>query len=459
MFRITRKLIVIAAASAALLAVYAAAGFWLVPRIIRGEAQQFADENYERTLAIGEVRFNPFTFVLEVDRFSFPDADGEPLASFDTLLVNLELSSLWRAGASFKEISIGKPYIRPVIRPGGELNFADLAKPFPETPEDEAEDEGPPRLFIALFRMTDGHAHFEDRTLATPYATDLKPLSLELRDFSTTADTDNAYDLHAQAGTGATLDWSGEFSLSPLASKGRFKFANIDATKHWGYARESAGFDVTSGTLGFDGDYDFRAGTGATQLTFNLRELGIDELGIRRIGEDTDTAHFARLTLANFSFDLAKNAANVEKVLADGGSVLAWRGADGIVNLQQLTTPVGETPAATEPAPAATAEPPLVFTAPDIEFRNLVVQVEDRQVEPAIKLALDPFNLRVTGYSTAPGTTIGIVTDTKIDKSASLDGGPAVRARRRPARRQGAARRLRHDRDPALSRPLHASWI
>ena len=50
-----------------------------------------------------------------------------------------------------------------------------------------------------------------------------------------------------------------------------------------------------------------------------------------------------------------------------------------------------------------------------------MVQVEDRQVEPAIKLMLDPFNLRVTGYSTAPGTTIGIVTDTRIDKAASLE--------------------------------------
>ena len=356
--------------------------------------------------------------MLEVDRFSFPDADGEPLTSFDTLLVNLELSSLWRAGASFKEISIGKPYIRPVIRLGGELNFADLAKPFPEKPEDEAEDEGPPRLFIALFRMTDGHAHFEDRTLATPYATDLKPLSVELRDFSTTADTDNAYDLHAQAGSGATLDWSGEFSLAPLASKGRFKFANLQATKHWGYVRETAGFDVTSGVLGFDGDYDFAAGDAGTRLTFKLRELGIDELGIRRIGEDTDTARFAKLTLTNFGFDLAKNAAQVEKVLVNGGSVIAWRGADGVVNLTQLTVPAGEAPPPA--APPAGTESPFVFTAPDIEFQNLVVQVEDRQVEPAIKLALDPFNLRVTGYSTAPGTTIGIVTDTKVDKSASL---------------------------------------
>ena len=275
--------------------------------------------------------------------------------------------------------------------------------------------------------MTDGHAHFEDRTLATPYATDLRPLSLELRDFSTTGSTDNAYDLHAEAGTGATLDWGGTFSLAPLASKGHFKFANIDATRHWGYVRESAGFDVTSGTLAFDGAYDFLAGAGATQLAFNLRELTIDELGIRRIGEDTDTARFAKFALTNLGFDLAKNTANVEKVLVSGGSVIAWRGADGVVNLEQLTTPVAETPAsveapaaAPETAPPVEAGPAFVFTAPDIEFQNLVVQVEDRQVDPAIKLALDPFNLRISGYSTAPGTTIGIVTDTTIDKTATI---------------------------------------
>ena len=201
-----------------------------------------------------------------VDGFSFPDADGEPLASFDRLLVNLELSSLWRVGASFKEISIEQPYVRPVIRADGELNFADLAKPFPEEPE-PAEPEEPPRLFIELFRMTEGHARFEDRTLATPYVPNLSPLSFELRDFSTIAGSDNAYDLRASAGTGATLDWSGNFTLSPLASAGKFKFANIDLTKHWGYAREQAGFDLSSGTVGFDGDYDFSAGQAGTQLT------------------------------------------------------------------------------------------------------------------------------------------------------------------------------------------------
>ena len=51
-----------------------------------------------------------------MDGFSFPDADGAPLASFEKLLVNLELSSLWRVGASFKEIAIARPYSRALVR-------------------------------------------------------------------------------------------------------------------------------------------------------------------------------------------------------------------------------------------------------------------------------------------------------------------------------------------------------
>ncbi len=407
-----------------LVAVYAAAGFWLVPKILRSKAESFVADNYQRKLSIGEIRFNPFKFQLDVDRFSMPDADGKPLASFDSLLVNLELSSLWRRGASFKEIAIRQPYVRPVIRAGGELNFADLAKAFPEEPQAKAaEPEEPVRLFIEHFQMIAGHAHFEDRTKSTPYVADLRPLGIDVRDFSTTGSTNNAYGLHAEAGSGASLDWSGSFSLSPLASKGRFKFANLALAQHWGYVRDSAGFEVTSGTLGFDGDYDFSAGDAGTKLIANLRELGVTELGVRRIGEDAETAHFGQATASGITFDLAKNSASIAKILVNGGSVEAWRGADGVVNLERLTTPVGmeAAPPATAPKPELEASgPPFLLSAPDIELQGLVVNVEDRQIEPLIKLLLNPLNLRVTGYSTAPGTTIGIVTDARIDGKSDL---------------------------------------
>jgi hypothetical protein len=101
--RIARKWIVLAAAGAALVAAYAAAGFWLVPKILRSQATEFASEKYSRTLELGEIRFNPFTLELVVTGFSFPDADGEPLAKFDRLLVNLDVSSIWRAGRASRK--------------------------------------------------------------------------------------------------------------------------------------------------------------------------------------------------------------------------------------------------------------------------------------------------------------------------------------------------------------------
>ena len=408
----------------ALVAIYAAAGFLWAPRLIRSQAEEFVSENYGRKVDIGEIRFNPFTLELNVGRFTLPDADGKPVLSFESLLVNLELSSLWRRGASFKEIAIRRPYARALVRENGEFNVTDLIKPFEEQPGEAAEPSEPPRLFIGLFRMDAGQVHFEDRTLATPYTADLAPLSFELRDFSTTESTDNAYDLHAQADSGATLDWSGSMTLTPFTSQGRFKFANINARRHWAYLREAAGLDVSSGELGFDGSYDVSIDK-TTDFKAMLNRLEMADLGIKPIGQEIETARFEKLALSNATFDLAKHTAGVEKIEITGGSVEVWREADGSINLLELTEPqdadvaTDEATTATSPS-AAESETPITFTAPDIHLQGLVVQVEDRQVTPAIKLMLDPFDLRVTGYSTAPGTTIGIVTEAKINEKGGL---------------------------------------
>ena len=408
----------------ALVAIYAAAGFLWAPRLIRSQAEEFVSENYGRKVDIGEIRFNPFTFEMNVGRFVLPDADGKPVLSFESLRVNLELSSLWRRGASFKEIAIARPYARALVRENGEFNITDLIKPFEDRPGETAEPSEPARLFIGLFRMDAGQVHFEDRTLATPYTADLAPLSFELRDFSTTESTDNAYDLHAQADSGATLDWSGSMTLTPFTSQGRFKFANINARRHWAYLREAAGLEVSSGQLGFDGTYDVRIDQ-TTEFKATLNHLEMADLGIKPIGQEIETARFEKLSLANATFDLSKHAAGVEKIEITGGSVQVWREADGSINLLELTDSQ-DAAEATPEAPPATASPdaepetPITFSAPDIHLRGLIVQVEDRQVTPAIKLMLDPLDLRVTGYSTAPGTTIGIVTETKINETGGL---------------------------------------
>ena len=68
----------LAAVAVALVAIYAAAGFLWAPRLIRSQAEEFVSENFGRKVEIGEIRFNPFTFELNVGRFALAwrEADG-----------------------------------------------------------------------------------------------------------------------------------------------------------------------------------------------------------------------------------------------------------------------------------------------------------------------------------------------------------------------------------------------
>src|SRR5690349_20585350 len=141
-----RKVFVLAAIAALVIGLYAIIGFFVVPRAVKSQIHEFARENYQREASVGRVRFNPFTLALEIQGFSFPDEDKQPLFGFERLLVNSSLSSIWRRGPSLELIELDQPFGRAVIRPDGTLNFADLAKPFEKEQEPEPESE-PTRVF------------------------------------------------------------------------------------------------------------------------------------------------------------------------------------------------------------------------------------------------------------------------------------------------------------------------
>ena len=86
-----RKLLIGAGVLAAL---YALAGFWLVPALARRGLHEYLEVKHARHYQVGDVRFNPFTLRLDVDRFAVQDADGQPLLSFGHLAADLQIVSV-----------------------------------------------------------------------------------------------------------------------------------------------------------------------------------------------------------------------------------------------------------------------------------------------------------------------------------------------------------------------------
>ncbi len=96
-----RSWLVLGAVAIAIVCAYTAFGFIGVPRLMRSQLQSFLTEHYGRQAAIGEIRFNPYTFALDVREFSLPEADGQPLLGFGRLFVDLDIATLWRRAPSF----------------------------------------------------------------------------------------------------------------------------------------------------------------------------------------------------------------------------------------------------------------------------------------------------------------------------------------------------------------------
>jgi hypothetical protein len=436
MGRYRRHLIVLAIV-VVLIGAYAAAGFLAVPYFARKSLQEFVHQHYGRTLTIGKIRFNPFTLALDTTGFSLPDADGQPLLAFARLHVSLQLASLWRLGPSFREILLEQPYVRAVIRPDGALNLADLGKGFPSAPAKPQQKSQPMRLFIQRLAVTSGTTVFEDRTRPRPFHAELKPIAFELRDFSTSAGTGNAYVLNAASPEGERLIWSGTLRLTPLSSHGVFEIADLQARTLWRYLRESLPFEMDSGVIVIKGDYDLASGAGPLTLKLNVRSTAVTNLGLKPNGGAQRYIDLARIEVADTRLDLARHSVDIAKVQLSGGVIKAWMSEPGRLNLLELlAAPAGESaavaasPSAAEgppaaatasAAPATSSGPAWRVSAPDIALLGLKVSGEDRQVSPAAALLLDPLNVHVAGFNTSPDDTLDITLDSLVNTSGRIN--------------------------------------
>ena len=433
-----------------LLGVYALAGFLAVPYFARNSMQSFVRTHYGRALSIGEIRFNPFTFTFDVTRFSLPDADASPLLSFARLHVDLRVgASLGRLAPSFGEILLEDPYVRAVIRPRGTLNLADLGKGF-ATPAKPQRPSAPLRLYITRFGITGGTAYFEDRTRPTPFRAEFKPIAFELHDFSTTGRrSEDAYMLQAASPDGERLRWSGTLRLQPLVSHGVFEISDLRARTVWNYLRTSLPFEIDSGMIGINGEYDLgnagNAGSGGgLGMRVDVHTATVSRLGIKPNGAAQHYIEVGNLALNEVHADLTSRTVELSKVALSDGDIKAWMSEQGKLNLLELLgkSDSGSVPAPsagagskTPPGPAESSAPATPashvpgqsegtsswhIAVPDVTVERFKIDAEDRRMHPAATLLLDPLRVHVAGFSTAPDDTVEVTLETGVNTSGKL---------------------------------------
>ncbi|WP_374573348.1 DUF748 domain-containing protein [Phenylobacterium sp.] len=407
----------VALGAALLVGLYAAAGFWLAPRIIKSQVVSQVAERYHRTASLGEVRFNPFTLKLQADGFSLPDADGAPMIGFDRLTVDLSAASIWRGGLAFNEIALDAPRVRLVRRPDGRLNVQDLIPP---------PSGGPmPKVMIDHLAVRRGRVAVVDQARETPFTKSFSPVGFTLNNFSTVKEG-AAYVLNAVSERGEGLSWRGVLGLSPLASRGTFVLTKVKVAPLAELAGEALPFGVTGGELGLSGGYRFALNGQKLTLQVDVGDLGLSGVGLRARGADADWISLPQVKVSKVHVDVPARTVSVGAVEATDPAVSAWLEPGGEINLARYAP----APSAKAAAPAAAnapakAEPdePWKVALPDLRVRSAKVDFEDRSLGEPVRLTAAPLDVSVTGLA------LPLAAPVQVEASAGLDGGGRVAAK------------------------------
>ncbi|MGA8095199.1 MAG: DUF748 domain-containing protein [Steroidobacteraceae bacterium] len=420
-----RRWLVILAVLMGLVGLYAAAGFLLVPRLLRSELVRLTARDFNRTLSIGDVSFNPFTWTLDIADFSLPDADGRPMISFGHLEVAVGISSVTRLAPSLSAIVLNSPRINAVVRRDGNLNLLDLEKPFARTAPapTPAPASKPFKLFLDRLAVANGSATYEDDSRPAPFRLDLNPIGFEVLSFSTTGNAAGSYHLTATIGQGGRLDLTGTIRAQPVALQGTLRLDDLSALTIARYLGPVLPAEISRGTLAIHSSFGIESGSNGVRMTIDVPQAEVSGLGVRPRRTSSDYVQLDRFTLGNVHIDLGQHSIAVGEIALAGGDVRAWLDQRGQLNLLQLlgakAAAPATAPAAATPQPASHA-PAWHIAAPDIRITDTRVSLEDRGVKPAADLTLGPVSARIRGYDSSPTGRIAVSLQTAINGKGQL---------------------------------------
>ncbi len=407
------------------LALYSLLGFLILPGIaLRVANQQLA--NYATVPAkIQRIELNPFSLELTLWGLNIGEPGKEQVA-FERLYANLQLDSLWTRALHLADIELDKPKSEILFAKDGKLNLLGLfnlpaSEPTPDDPEAK-----PFPLRIERIKLAGGYVHFQDTRPSEPIDFLYDKLDLELKNLSTLPDDSADMTLVAAGPAGGQIDWSGNFSLTPIASEGTLKVTDGQMKAWWPYVRDALPLVLEDGVLNLNTRYKLNLSK-ETELLLSDASVSVAPFAIKA-PDGRPLARLERLDVSETTVDLAKQQVVVGKIRSQKLETWAALEADGQLDWQKLLDSHTAKPAA-KPAPAAADSPQPAPPAPgkpwqvllkDVQLRNYQVHLADRQAKPAVALEVGPLNVDVQNFDSLNQSPFNLKLDTGVGKQGKI---------------------------------------
>ena len=155
-------------AVAGTLVLVAMAVAFVLPAIVRSQAEKKVEALTGRKLSIRHISINPLTLRVGVEGLKMQErGDNITFVSFSSASARLSPASIWRRAPIITGIHLVSPYVRIVRTDANKYNFSDLLEK-KKTPKKEKEPASPSYFSLNNITITGGSIDFDDRAAKTP---------------------------------------------------------------------------------------------------------------------------------------------------------------------------------------------------------------------------------------------------------------------------------------------------
>ncbi|WP_454869057.1 DUF748 domain-containing protein [Pseudomonas farris] len=413
------------------LALYSLLGFLILPGIaLRIANQQLA--NYATTPAtISRIELNPFS--LEVTLWGLVIGEpGKEQVGFERLYANLQIDSLWTKALHLSDIELDKPKTEILFGKDGKLNLLGLFKIPASEPTPADPDAKPFPLRVERIKLASGSVHFEDARPSEPIEFLYDKLDFELKNLSTLPEDSADMTLVAVGPAGGQIDWTGNFSLIPIASEGKLKITDGKMKSFWPYVRDAVPLALEDGVVSLSTDYKLNLAK-ETELLLSNVAVSVAPFAIKT-PDGRPLAKLERLDISETTVDLAKQQVVVGKIRSQKLETWAALEADGQLDWQKLfasqpskaaakanAEPISAPAAADSPKPEPSApSKPWQVLLKDVQLRDYQVHLADRKAQPEVALELGPLNLDLQNFDSLNGSPFNLKLDTGVGKQGKI---------------------------------------
>lgn len=411
-----------------LFGLYTLAGFVIVPWIARPKIVETVSELTGRETRLDTLKLNPFTLSGTLSGFEVTDLDGESLLSFSRAHGNVQaLSFLFGGEIHMKELDLADPYFRLQVAEDGALNVADIINQITSMqPEETEEPKETKPLKVDVLKIQNGSITFTDLSRSAPFTSVIKPINFDITSFHTSGESDAPYAFSATSESGESFSWEGFVAIEPVRSKGSFEVKGFSMPKYEPFYDIILRTDVTGGTIGVSGSYDYSSGG---EGTMKLIDANVAIRDVEVVNGETQQPVIGLKSgdISGINMDYLTRNIEIQSVNFKEGSMFAKRLANGEIDLIQLldlsefsdqTSETENAPETPEPSEA----PAPSYHVHEVELEDFTIDVVDEAAPTPAAIALEKASVSVSGVKSDLTNPIGIL------MSANLRSGGAMMA-------------------------------